>query len=200
MGTRRIGTKLVRNNGHRTQRTEKRTELILFTSCEGPSLDRVWQFPTDSEQTIIIWRETDVSRGTGMCLNIICNLYIACVKYMCINSGIYSPVYNIYCGEWGNSLRRRVYPLHTDYNNIFEGVGSNQGVDQYIFILYKRITRFSCEYSVTLTVLWNLNMHICISISIHSLFNHVLRCTITIQCTRIYVHMFQMRAQFILCK
>ena len=24
--------------------------------------------------------------------------------------------------------------------------------------------------------------------------------TITLQCTRIYVHMFQMRAQFILCK
>ena len=63
----------------------------------------------------------------------------------------------------------------------------------YIFILYKRIKRFSCEYSVILTVLWNLNMHICISILIHSLFNHVLRCTITIQCTRIYVHMFQMR-------
>ena len=48
-------------------------------------------------------------------------------------------------------------------------------VEQYIFILYKRITRFSCEYSVKLTVLWNLNMHICISISIHSLFSHVLR-------------------------
>ena len=30
------------------------------------------------------------------------------------------------------------------------------------FILYKRITRFSCEYSVILTVLWNFNMHICI--------------------------------------
>ena len=27
---------------------------VLFTSCEGPSLDRVWQFPTDSQQTIII--------------------------------------------------------------------------------------------------------------------------------------------------
>ena len=54
--------------------------MILFTSCEGPSLDRVWQFPTDSQQTII----TDVSRGTGMCLNIIFNLYIACAKYMCI--------------------------------------------------------------------------------------------------------------------
>ena len=38
--------------------------------------------PTDSQQTIIIWRETDVSRGTGMCLNIIFNLYIACVKYV----------------------------------------------------------------------------------------------------------------------
>ena len=78
--------------------------------------------------------------------------------------------------------------------------GFESRVDQYIFILYKRITRFSCEYSVILTVLWNLNMHICISISIHSLFSHVLRCTITLQCTRIYVHMFQMRAQFILCK
>ena len=41
---------------------------------------RVWQFPTDSQQTIVIWHETDVSRGTGMCLNIIFNLYIACVS------------------------------------------------------------------------------------------------------------------------
>ena len=73
-------------------------------------------------------------------------------------------------------------------------------VDQYICILYKRITRFSCEYSVILTVLWNWNMHICISISIHSLFSNVFRCTVTLQCTRIYVHMIQMRPQFILCK
>ena len=64
------------------------------------------------------------------------------------------------------------------------------------FILYKRTTRFLCEYSVKWTVLWNFNMHICISISINSLFSHVLRCTITLQCTRIYVHMFQMRAQY----
>ena len=64
------------------------------------------------------------------------------------------------------------------------------------FILYKRTTHFLCEYSVKWTVLWNFNMHICISISINSLFSHVLRCTITLQCTRIYVHMFQMRAQY----
>ena len=49
-----------------------------------------------------------------------------------------------------------------------------------IKILNKRITRFSCEYSVISTVLWNFNMHICISISTHSLFSHVLRCTITL--------------------
>ena len=49
--------------------------MILFTSCEGLSLDRVWQFPADSQQTIIISRKTDVSRGTGMCLNIIYKLY-----------------------------------------------------------------------------------------------------------------------------
>ena len=33
--------------------------------------------------------------------------------------------------------------------------GFESRLDQYIFILYKRITRFSCEYSVILTVLWN---------------------------------------------
>ena len=66
--------------------------------------------------------------------------------------------------------------------------GFESRVDQYIFILYKQITRFSCEYSVIFFVLWNLNMHRCISISIHSLFSHVLRCTITLQCTRIYMY------------
>ena len=59
--------------------------MILFTSCEGPSLDRVWQFPTDSQQTIM----TDVSRGTGMCLNKIFNLYIACVKYICLSTRVF---------------------------------------------------------------------------------------------------------------
>ena len=55
LGARRNGTKLVRNDGHRTQRKEKKgRNMILFTSCEGQSLDRVWQFPTDSHQTIII--------------------------------------------------------------------------------------------------------------------------------------------------
>ena len=33
---------------------QKGRNMILFTGCEGPSLDRVWQFPTDSHQTIII--------------------------------------------------------------------------------------------------------------------------------------------------
>ena len=64
------GQKEVGNEGHRTH-TKKRRNEILFTSCEGPSLGRVWQCPTDSQQTIIISRKTDVSRGTGMCLNII---------------------------------------------------------------------------------------------------------------------------------
>ena len=40
----------------------------------------------------------------------------------------------------------------------------------------KLIIRFSCGYSVIYTVLWNLNMHTCISILIHSLFGHVLTC------------------------
>ena len=71
-----------------TKNRKKGRNMILFTSCEGPSLDRDWQFPTDSQQTIM----TDVSHDTGMCLNIIFNLYIACVKYMFINSGIYSRV------------------------------------------------------------------------------------------------------------
>ena len=31
---------------------KKGRNMILFTSCEGPSLDRVWQFLTDSQQTI----------------------------------------------------------------------------------------------------------------------------------------------------
>ena len=73
------------------KKRKKGRNMILFTSCEGPSLNRVWQFPIDSQQTIIIWRETNVSRRTGMCLNIIFNLYIACVKNMCISSGIYIP-------------------------------------------------------------------------------------------------------------
>ena len=49
------------------QKKEKKTgrNVILFTSCEGPSLDRVWQFPTDSQQTIIISRKTEVSRCIG---------------------------------------------------------------------------------------------------------------------------------------
>ena len=59
---------------------KKGRNMMLFTSCEGPSLDRVWQFPTDSQQTIT--DGNNVSRGTGMCLNIIFNLYIACVKYI----------------------------------------------------------------------------------------------------------------------
>ena len=33
---------------------KKGQNMILFTSYEGPSLARVWQFPTDSQQTIII--------------------------------------------------------------------------------------------------------------------------------------------------
>ena len=44
-----------------------------------------------------------------------------------------------------------------------------------------------------------MHIHVCISIAIHSLLGHVLRCTIILQCTRIYVHMFQIRAQFLLC-
>ena len=64
--------------------------------------------------------------------------------------------------------------------------GFESRVDQYIFIIYKRITSFSCDYSVILTVLWNFNMHKCISISIHSLFSHVLPWTITLQYTRMY--------------
>ena len=64
-----------------TKNRKKGRNIDTYNSqvCEGPSFDRVWQFPTDSQQTIM----TDVSRGTGMCLNIIFNLvYIACVKYM----------------------------------------------------------------------------------------------------------------------
>ena len=42
-------------------------------------------------------------------------------------------------------------------------------------------------------------MHICISILIHSLFNHVLRCTITLQCTRhICTHVSDARAIYIM--
>ena len=78
--------------GHKEQKKRTKYDTIQKLPGEGPSLDRVWQFPTDSQQPIIFWRETDVSRGTGMCLNIIFNLYLACVKYMFINSGIYSRV------------------------------------------------------------------------------------------------------------
>ena len=31
------------------KRKKKGRNMILLTSCEGPSLDRVWQFPTDSQ-------------------------------------------------------------------------------------------------------------------------------------------------------
>ena len=44
-------------------------------------------------------------------------------------------------------------------------------------------------------------MHICISISTHSLFSHVLRYTITLQCTRIYnvcTHVSDARAIYIM--
>ena len=36
------------------KKRKKGRNMILFTSFEGPSFDRVWQFPTDSQQTIII--------------------------------------------------------------------------------------------------------------------------------------------------
>ena len=39
--------------------------MILFTSCEGPSLDRIWQFPTDSQQTIKISHKTDKDTTEG---------------------------------------------------------------------------------------------------------------------------------------
>ena len=65
------------------KRNEEGRNMILFTSCEGPSLDRVWQFLTDLQQTIIITRKTDVSRGTGMCLNIILKSCIASVNTLC---------------------------------------------------------------------------------------------------------------------
>ena len=68
------------------KKRKKGRNMILFTSCEGPSLDRVRQFPTDSQQTIMWYRPA------CMCLNIIFNLYIACVKYMFIGLGIYSRV------------------------------------------------------------------------------------------------------------
>ena len=40
--------------GHKEQKKGRNMIPVLFTSCEGPSLDRVWHFPTDSQQTIII--------------------------------------------------------------------------------------------------------------------------------------------------
>ena len=46
-------------------RKEKKKDEIWYYLLVA-SLDRVWQFPTDSQQTIIIWRKTDVSRGLGM--------------------------------------------------------------------------------------------------------------------------------------
>ena len=71
-------------------RKERKKDEIWYYSqvAKVRLLTEFGSFPTDSQQTII----TDLSRGTGMCLNIIFNLYIACVKYMCINSGIYSRV------------------------------------------------------------------------------------------------------------
>ena len=176
--------------------------MILFTSCECPSLERVLQFPTDSEQTIIISRKTDVSRGTGMCINIRFNLYmhdIARVKYMCISSGIYSRVYNIYRGEWAaiREVKSAVFSFHYVLHAVilndffFWWRGFESRVDQYIFILYNWITRFSCENS-------NINCPLNLKYAYQSI--HVLRCTIILQCTCIYVHMIKMRAQFILCK
>ena len=32
---------------------KKGRNMMLFTSCEGLSLDKVWQFPTDSQQTLL---------------------------------------------------------------------------------------------------------------------------------------------------
>ena len=170
--------------------------MILFTSSEGPSLERVWQFPTDSQQTIIIWRETDVSRGSGMCLNIIFNLYIACVLHV-YQLG-YLEFKTITAASGTIALGSKAPSFCYILNAVIFLMARPRfepRVDKYI-ILYKRLTRFSCDYSVILTVLWNFNMHICFSISIHSLFSHILPYTITLQWTRIYVHMFQMRAQF----
>ena len=66
--------------------------MILFTSCEGPSLDRVWQFPTDSKQAIILSRKTTchLSCFSWMCLNI---TFKPGVKYVCVSaSGIYRVI------------------------------------------------------------------------------------------------------------
>ena len=71
------GQKEVENEGHRIKKKGKKgRNMILFTSCKGPSLDRIRQFPTDSKQPIMLSRKTDVSHGTGMYLNIILKTYI----------------------------------------------------------------------------------------------------------------------------
>ena len=76
-----------------TKNRKKKDDIWYYSQVAKVRLwTEIGSFPTDSQQTIIFWRETDESRGTGMCLNIIFNLYIACVKYMFINSGIYSRV------------------------------------------------------------------------------------------------------------
>ena len=96
------------------RRHKKGRNMILFTSCEGPSLDRVWQFPTDSQQTIIIWRETGVSRGTGMCLNIIFNLYISARVFI-----VEFKTVTAASGTIALWVLSAVFLLHTKCSNIF---------------------------------------------------------------------------------
>ena len=72
---------------------KKGRNMILFTTCEGPSLDRVWavsHWLTNNNNLTWDWCITWYRHVSK---NIIFNLYIACVKYMCISSDIYHAVH-----------------------------------------------------------------------------------------------------------
>ena len=120
--------------------------MILFTTCKFPSLDRVWQFPIESEQTIINSRKTDESRGTVMCLVRVYHLgYVKSSNYyrgvLVTGCEVLSAVFSFH------------FVLYAEIYVLFLGRGFKSRVNQYIRILDKLITRFACGYEVNYTVL-----------------------------------------------
>ena len=50
----RVGQKEIAHESNQTRRKEEKRNMLLFKTCEDPSLDRIWQFPdhTASKRTI----------------------------------------------------------------------------------------------------------------------------------------------------
>ena len=167
MGARRNWTKLVRIDGHRTQRKGKKgRNMILFTSCEGPYLDILavsHRFTTNNNNLTWDWCITWYRHVSKHNIKPIYSLRITCVS-----AWVFIVEFKTTTAASGTIALGSKAPSFSYILNavifLMARPGFESRVDQYIFILHKRITRVSCDYSVILTVLWNFNMHIFISI------------------------------------